>query len=141
MTDAYAWWDELLPAIRPTRRWTAYDETPNVTDVPVPGDPVICQTDPELWFGGGGVKDQRKAAEQCRWCWLRDDCMEYGLAHPELDGVWGGLTQHERRGGTKPPAKKYRPVVVRPVTKQALLDSTAWFAASQEDGSMVLWQE
>lgn len=33
----------------------------------------------------------------CRTCPVRDDCLEHALDHHENDGVWGGLTDYERR--------------------------------------------
>ena len=33
----------------------------------------------------------------CRGCEVRVDCLEYALAHGEKFGIWGGLSERERR--------------------------------------------
>ncbi len=33
----------------------------------------------------------------CAACPVRLDCLRHALAHPELDGIWGGLTLRARR--------------------------------------------
>jgi hypothetical protein len=38
------------------------------------------------------------AAQQiCARCSVRDECAAYAFAHDELRGVWGGLTERDRR--------------------------------------------
>jgi WhiB family redox-sensing transcriptional regulator len=63
-----------------------------------------CQTtDPELWFGVpeyGKNFDQinYSAAKQfCNQCPVRDACLAYALAAPEVHGVWGGFAPKERQ--------------------------------------------
>jgi WhiB family redox-sensing transcriptional regulator len=33
----------------------------------------------------------------CARCRVRDECLAYALAQPDLTGVWGGTTERERR--------------------------------------------
>jgi WhiB family transcriptional regulator, redox-sensing transcriptional regulator len=33
----------------------------------------------------------------CATCPVREDCLEFALATRQSDGVWGGLTESERR--------------------------------------------
>ncbi|MGH8897051.1 MAG: WhiB family transcriptional regulator [Egibacteraceae bacterium] len=33
----------------------------------------------------------------CAVCPVREDCLEYALGTGQLDGVWGGLSEDERR--------------------------------------------
>jgi WhiB family transcriptional regulator, redox-sensing transcriptional regulator len=33
----------------------------------------------------------------CLTCPVRQECLEYALAHPEVDGVWGGTSGRERQ--------------------------------------------
>ena len=33
----------------------------------------------------------------CRGCVVREDCLEYALANGEKFGIWGGLSERERR--------------------------------------------
>ena len=39
----------------------------------------------------------REAKEVCRGCVVREDCLEYALANGEKFGIWGGLSERERR--------------------------------------------
>ncbi|MBT2416167.1 WhiB family transcriptional regulator [Streptomyces sp. ISL-12] len=38
-----------------------------------------------------------EAKELCGWCPVRRDCLNYALEHDLQDGIWGGLTEAERR--------------------------------------------
>lgn len=51
--------------------------------------------DPDLFFPERGAST-RKAKEVCRGCFVRADCLEFALQNNEL-GIWGGLTERERR--------------------------------------------
>jgi WhiB family transcriptional regulator, redox-sensing transcriptional regulator len=52
--------------------------------------------DPELFFPERGAST-REAKEVCRGCVVRGDCLEYALANGEKFGIWGGLSERERR--------------------------------------------
>lgn len=39
----------------------------------------------------------RKAKEVCRGCVVREACLEYALANREDYGIWGGMSERERR--------------------------------------------
>lgn len=57
---------------------------------------LCAQTDPEAYFPdkGGSTKAAKKV---CRSCEVRVECLEYALEHEERFGVWGGLSERERR--------------------------------------------
>lgn len=60
-------------------------------------DRAICsQTDPEAFFAekGGTTKPAKLI---CQRCPVRQECLEYALEHDERWGVWGGLSERERR--------------------------------------------
>jgi WhiB family redox-sensing transcriptional regulator len=60
-------------------------------------DRALCaQTDPEAFFPekGGSTREAKKV---CRACEVRAECLEYALAHDERFGIWGGLSERERR--------------------------------------------
>lgn len=38
-----------------------------------------------------------RAKAMCSGCPVVNDCAAYALARPELSGIWGGLTNNERR--------------------------------------------
>lgn len=52
--------------------------------------------DPELWFAERG-DSTREAKEVCRTCPVRLECREYAMTNGEKWGVWGGLSERERR--------------------------------------------
>jgi WhiB family transcriptional regulator, redox-sensing transcriptional regulator len=67
-----------------------------------PGDSLwqeqaLCaQTDPEAFFPEKGGST-REAKRICLGCEVRDACLEYALANDERFGIWGGLSERERR--------------------------------------------
>ncbi len=52
--------------------------------------------DPDLFFPERGAST-REAKEVCRGCVVKDDCLEYALANGEKFGIWGGMSERERR--------------------------------------------
>jgi len=57
---------------------------------------LCAQTDPEAFFPekGGSTRDAKKV---CVGCDVRSECLEYALEHDERFGIWGGLSERERR--------------------------------------------
>lgn len=60
------------------------------------GDALCAQTDPEAFFPekGGSTRDAKKI---CSSCEVRSECLEYALQNDERFGIWGGLSERERR--------------------------------------------
>ncbi len=52
--------------------------------------------DPDLFFPERGAST-REAKSVCRGCEVRFECLEYALSHGEKFGIWGGLSERERR--------------------------------------------
>jgi WhiB family redox-sensing transcriptional regulator len=52
--------------------------------------------DPELFFPERGTSTV-EAKAVCRGCEVRMDCLEYALAAGEKFGIWGGMSERERR--------------------------------------------
>jgi WhiB family transcriptional regulator, redox-sensing transcriptional regulator len=76
---------------------------PSLIDLLDPDDPLIWQeralcaeTDPEAFFPekGGSTREAKKV---CVSCEVRSECLEYALEHDERFGIWGGLSERERR--------------------------------------------
>jgi WhiB family redox-sensing transcriptional regulator len=60
-------------------------------------DRALCaETDPEAFFPEKGGST-REAKRICQGCEVRSQCLEYALAHDERFGIWGGLSERERR--------------------------------------------
>lgn len=87
--------------------------SPSGSGAPVPDDAVLleliteeamewqeralcAQTDPEAFFPEKGGST-REAKRVCLSCEVRVECLEYALANDERFGIWGGLSERERR--------------------------------------------
>ena len=59
-------------------------------------DSLCAQTDPEAFFPekGGSTRDAKKI---CTSCEVRARCLDYALENDERFGIWGGLSERERR--------------------------------------------
>jgi WhiB family transcriptional regulator, redox-sensing transcriptional regulator len=57
---------------------------------------LCAETDPEAFFPekGGSTREAKKV---CLGCDVRAECLEYALEHDERFGIWGGLSERERR--------------------------------------------
>ena len=60
------------------------------------GRALCAQTDPESFFPEKGGST-REAKRICGSCEVRAECLEYALAQDERFGIWGGLSERERR--------------------------------------------
>src|SRR5947209_11308184 len=52
--------------------------------------------DPDLFFPERGAST-REAKSICRSCVVREDCLEFALRNGEKFGIWGGMSERERR--------------------------------------------
>ncbi|MET0590251.1 MAG: WhiB family transcriptional regulator [Naasia sp.] len=59
-------------------------------------DSLCAQTDPEAFFPekGGSTREAKKI---CTSCEVKTQCLEYALQNDERFGIWGGLSERERR--------------------------------------------
>ncbi len=57
---------------------------------------LCAQTDPEAFFPEKGGST-REAKRVCGGCEVRSECLGYALEHDERFGIWGGLSERERR--------------------------------------------
>jgi len=57
---------------------------------------LCAQTDPDQFFPdkGGSTATAKRV---CSACDVRPDCLEYALTTRERNGVWGGMSERERR--------------------------------------------
>ncbi|QIG44040.1 WhiB family transcriptional regulator [Nocardioides anomalus] len=57
---------------------------------------LCAQTDPEAFFPekGGSTREAKKV---CLTCEVRTECLEAALMNDERFGIWGGLSERERR--------------------------------------------
>ncbi|MBG6224161.1 WhiB family redox-sensing transcriptional regulator [Arthrobacter sp. CAN_A2] len=89
---------QSAPAGRPT--WIGSPIAPgNIDDdgeLSWQADALCAQTDPEAFFPekGGSTRDAKKV---CGSCIVKSECLEYALENDERFGIWGGLSERERR--------------------------------------------
>jgi len=57
---------------------------------------LCAETDPEAFFPEKGGST-REAKRVCTGCDVRAECLEYALTNDERFGIWGGLSERERR--------------------------------------------
>ena len=57
---------------------------------------LCAQTDPEAFFPekGGSTRDAKRV---CGVCPVREECLQYAMDNDERFGIWGGLSERERR--------------------------------------------
>lgn len=86
-----------------SRCWTPVPDDPLLVDLQEEADQpewqerALCaQTDPEAFFPEKGGST-REAKRICSGCEVRAECLEYALMHDERFGIWGGLSERERR--------------------------------------------
>jgi WhiB family redox-sensing transcriptional regulator len=69
-------------------------------DEPRPGawaQRAACRnTSTQLFFAADTVS-AAAARRLCRCCPVRAECADYALGLPDLSGIWGGMTEGERR--------------------------------------------
>ena len=54
------------------------------------------QAEPDTFFPEKGGST-REAKRICSGCPVREECLEYALANDERFGIWGGMSERERR--------------------------------------------
>ena len=59
-------------------------------------DALCAQTDPDAFFPEKGGST-REAKAVCAACSVRVECLQYALMNDERFGIWGGLSERERR--------------------------------------------
>lgn len=57
---------------------------------------LCARTDPDLFFAVG-AREHREAKSICKQCPVRRQCLVYAMEGPIDHGIWGGMTERERR--------------------------------------------
>ena len=57
---------------------------------------LCAQVDPEAFFPdkGGSTREAKKI---CTGCEVKAECLHYAIKNDERFGIWGGLSERERR--------------------------------------------
>ncbi|TDT17739.1 transcription factor WhiB [Ilumatobacter fluminis] len=82
-------------------------------------DHALCRdTDPELFFPvgttGQALVSQDHAKQVCQECTVQQECLDYALDTNQDSGIWGGLTEEERRS-----IRRQRAAAARAARQQA----------------------
>ena len=80
-----------VPTEEPMPTWSA-----GLADESWRQDALCAETDPEAFFPekGGSTREAKKI---CTGCEVKAQCLEYALSNDERFGIWGGLSERERR--------------------------------------------
>lgn len=58
----------------------------------------LCQQVPAEFFPNKGDREAAETAKRvCKLCPVIAECLEYALSHDEWAGVWGGMSERQRR--------------------------------------------
>ena len=94
--DSVPGWAPASPVETPSRSAKpSWDDTPASPEA-WRADALCAETDPEAFFPekGGSTRDAKRV---CAGCPVRAECLEFALAGDERFGIWGGLSERERR--------------------------------------------
>jgi WhiB family redox-sensing transcriptional regulator len=67
-----------------------------ITDQDWRAEALCAQVDPDLFFAVG-AREHREAKQVCRQCPVRMECLVHAMEAPIDHGIWGGMTERERR--------------------------------------------
>ena len=67
-----------------------------IETLPWASEAKCLQADPDTFFPEKGGST-REAKRICAECPVRSECLEHALEHDEKFGIWGGLSERERR--------------------------------------------
>jgi WhiB family transcriptional regulator, redox-sensing transcriptional regulator len=104
---------------------TAAQSRPRTPGLPVPAlagwrYQAACRgTDLSVFFPGRG-EPAGPARRICAGCPVRQPCLDYALSHAITHGIWGGLTERDRR-----PLRVHRTVAARRDRDQAIAAASA----------------
>lgn len=85
--------------MKPLLQWTMAGESRRLLatdDKPWAEDSLCGQVDGDLWFTED-LAERRAAKAICHVCPVREECLAYAVETNQRYGIWGGLSQHQRR--------------------------------------------
>lgn len=101
-----------------------------------------CKAEPDAMFPGTNDEDIDHAKSFCRRCPVADTCLQWALDTGEEHGVWGGLSEGERRKIRRRPA---RPISIddytgtRSTKQKARTFQESWELYTLPEGEHLLW--
>lgn len=101
-----------------------------------------CKAEPDAMFPGTNKHDIEYAKSICRGCPATQRCLNWALETGEEHGVWGGLSEGERRALRRRAARTINLdeyAGTRSTRKRAATLREAWDAYTLADGEHLLW--
>jgi WhiB family redox-sensing transcriptional regulator len=99
-----AWTEECRVPREPQVAITDWSPTPWLSQAR------CANEDPDLFFPVGStgpfLEQIRRAKAICWLCPVKDECLEWALATDQRAGIWGGLTEEERRDLRRPGVRR-----------------------------------
>lgn len=94
-------------------------------------DDALCQqVDTEVFFPERGGGTTHAAKQVCKLCDVQPECLEHALAADEEYGVWGGMSERQRRKinhpGATPATPHLTPGQVAEMCAAYQAGATAW---------------
>lgn len=103
-----------------------------------------CKADPDAMFPGSNTVDIENAKSFCYRCSAVDKCLQWALDTGEEHGVWGGLSEAERRQLRR---RAVRPISIdeyagtrptrAPIVGRSL--QQVWDDCTEPDGEHLMW--
>jgi len=87
-------------------------DDPSAADTPWADFGRCVGVDPDVFFPARG-HDPAPAKALCRQCPVRPQCLEWALGTNQKHGIWGGMTEGQRRRLRRPIVVAAEPVAVR----------------------------
>lgn len=79
-----------------TGDWTDYEELIDLLQPPSWHARASCRRRGDIAWFSSGPRSQEAARAVCAGCEVREQCLAFAMALPDLVGVWGGTTEAER---------------------------------------------
>lgn len=101
-----------------------------------------CKADPDAMFPGTNKHEIDRAKSFCHACPVTQQCLQWALETGEEYGVYGGLTEQERRAMRR---RAERPISIddyagtRPTRQRARTFQESWELGTLPDGEHLLW--
>ena len=99
------------------------DHTFDTASIPWSSDARCDSADPELFFPRDGT-DNTLAKSICQTCPVRRQCLDYALETRQKYGIWGGMTEAQRRR-LRRDGRANHPANPRPLVEHAIAATDA----------------
>lgn len=117
-------------------------QTPATEPAPDWRATATCKAEPDAMFPGTNPHDIEYAKDFCRTCPVAQQCLNWALETGTEFGVWGGLSEAERRAMKRRAARQINLdeyAGTRTTRQQCTSLEASWEANTLPDGEHILW--